>query len=70
MTTTLNVGDKVRVKKLAALGTIISVSSRLRHTPYLVDIPGYGARGYALADLELLPGGVAPTMPPPGMPLP
>ena len=69
MTTDLKPGDRVRVKRLSAIGTIISVSTRLRHTPYLVDVPGYGARGYSATDLELLPSSAAPTMPPPGAPI-
>ncbi len=66
MTTDLKRDDRVRVKRLSAIGTIISVSTRMRHTPYLVDVPGYGARGYSAADLELLPANAAPTLPPPG----
>jgi hypothetical protein len=51
MTDNLSPGDRVRVKPLAAMGTILRVSERLRHTPYLVRVEGYGERGYAASDL-------------------
>jgi hypothetical protein len=66
MITELKPGDKVRVKPLAAIGMVIQVSTRMRHSPYLVQIVGYGTRGCAAADLEKLPPGTVMTPPPPG----
>jgi hypothetical protein len=66
MITELKPGDHVRVKPLAAIGLVIQVSMRMRHSPYLVQIVGYGTRGYGATDLEKLPPGMAMTLPPRG----
>jgi hypothetical protein len=66
MITELKPGDKVRVKPLAAIGIVIQVSTRMRHSPYLVQVAGYDTRGYAAADLEKLPLGTVMILPPPG----
>lgn len=60
----LNVGDKVRVKHLAAIGTIRRVSTRLRHSPYLVEVTGYGTWSYSAEQLEKLPSNTVLTLPP------
>lgn len=67
--TELQPGDKVRVKPLAAIGTIVRITQSMRHTPYLVQVPGHDTRGYAASDLEKLPAGTITTLPPPGAPV-
>lgn len=69
MTDTLSCGDKVRVLPLAAIGQIIRISTSMRHTPYLVDVSGYGVRGYGAEDLEKLPEGTVLSLPPAGAPV-
>lgn len=66
----ITVGDRVRVKPLAAIGTVLRISTMLRHTPYLVDVIGYGTRGYSADDLEKLPTGTVLDLPPAGAPQP
>lgn len=52
--TPLAVGDTVRVKALprTLLGTIVSISTRMRHSRYLVAMPGMEPRGYRADELE------------------
>ena len=68
--TTLSVGNKVRVKRLAVVGEITHISGRLKRWPYLVRIPGYGERSYSADELEQLPQNAVLTLPPYGAPLP
>ncbi len=58
-------GDKVRVKALYAIGTIVRVSTHMRRSPYLVHIDGYGCRAYGANELEKLPTSTMMTQPPP-----
>lgn len=70
MTPDLNIGDKVRVKRLCVIGEITHISGRLKKWPYLVKIPGHGERSYSADELEQLPSGTVLTLPPYGTPLP
>lgn len=67
--TELKADDKVRVKPLAAIGTILRVTRSMRHTPFLVEVYGYGTRGYAAEELEKLPTGTVLDLPPAGAPV-
>jgi len=62
----VKVGDKVRVKRLAAIGEITHISDRLKKWPYLVRVGGYGERSYSAEDLEPLPPNTVLTLPPAG----
>ena len=64
-----HVGDKVRVKRLAAIGEITHISDRLKKWPYLVRVPGFGERSYSADEFELLPAGTVMTLPPAGAPI-
>lgn len=67
MSDNLNIGDKVRVRPLAAIGEITHISGRLKRWTYLVRVPGHGGeRSYSADDLELLPAGTVLTLPPAG----
>lgn len=55
MTTDYKLGDLVRVKPLAATGTVIRISDRMRHSRYLVEVSGCEPLAYAADDLERLP---------------
>lgn len=67
MTTTFNVGDRVRVKPLALVGTVLRVSQTLRKAPYLVDVSGREPRAWSADELEKVPAGTPMGMAPYGI---
>jgi len=50
----LAVGDTVRVRALPPipLGMVVAVSTRVKHSRYLVAVPGMEPRAYSAEELE------------------